>query len=282
MLNKNIMLIGGGNMGSALVKGILKANLAPPERITVVDVHTGKLGELSSECGVRVDTQPGPHMAAAEVIILAIKPQVLNEVIDSLRDSIRSEQLVISILAGVETTYIRDRLGKKNPVIRVMPNIAATVDAAASALAGCDPVTDEDYQVAEAIFGAVGTVARVEENLLDAVTGAQRQRTCLHLHGHRGPLRWWSEDGFATQCSDDTSDADGIGSRQTGPRNRRASGRPARSGHDARGNDDFGSARAGRARTARHAHQRRSNGYEALGRAEPDGTRKRLKTRIPP
>ena len=171
MLNKNIMLIGGGNMGSALIKGILKANLTSPERITVVDVHTGKLGELSSECRVQVDTQPGPHMAAAEVIILAIKPQVLNDVVDSLRDSIRSEQLVISILAGVETTYIRDRLGKKNPVIRVMPNIAATVDAAASALAGCDPVTEEDYQVAEAIFGAVGTVARVEEDLLDAVTG---------------------------------------------------------------------------------------------------------------
>ncbi len=171
MLNKNIMLIGGGNMGSALVKGILKANLASPERITVVDVHTGKLGELSSECGVHVDTDPGPHMAAAEVIILAVKPQVLNDVIDALRDSIRSEQLVISILAGVETTHIRDRLGKKNPVIRVMPNIAATVDAAASALAGCDPVTDQDYQVAEAIFGAVGTVVRVEEDLLDAVTG---------------------------------------------------------------------------------------------------------------
>ena len=171
MLNKNIMLIGGGNMGSALIKGILKANLASPERITVVDVHTGKLGELSSECGVQVDTQPGPHMAAAEVIILAIKPQILNDVVDSLRDSIRSEQLVISILAGVETTYIRDRLGKENPVIRVMPNIAATVDAAASALAGCDPVTEEDYRVAEAIFGAVGTVARVEEDLLDAVTG---------------------------------------------------------------------------------------------------------------
>jgi len=171
MLNKNIMLIGGGNMGSALIKGILKANLAPPERITVVDVHNGKLEELRSEYGVQVDTQPGPHMAAAEVIMLAVKPQVLNDVIDSLRDSIRSEQLVISILAGVETTYIRDCLGKKNPVIRVMPNIAATVDAAASAVAGCDPVTDEHYDVAKAIFGAVGTVVRVEEDLLDAVTG---------------------------------------------------------------------------------------------------------------
>ncbi len=171
MFNKNIMLIGGGNMGSALVKGILKAQLAPPEKITVVDIHAGKLGELSAECGVRVDTHPGPHMAATEVIVLAVKPQVLNDVIDALGDSIRSDQLVISILAGVETTYIRDRLGKENPVIRVMPNIAATVDAAASALAGCHPVTDEHYEVAEAIFGAVGTVVRVEEDLLDAVTG---------------------------------------------------------------------------------------------------------------
>ena len=171
MLNKKIMFIGGGNMGSALVKGILKAQLTPADCITVIDIHTGRLQELNSECGVRVDTKAGPHMEATEVIILAVKPQILNEVIDSIRDSLGPEQLVISILAGVETTYIRDRLGKQNPVIRVMPNIAATVDSAASALSGCHPVTDEHYRVAEAIFDTVGTVVRVEEELLDAVTG---------------------------------------------------------------------------------------------------------------
>ena len=89
----------------------------------------------------------------------------------AFRGSVRPGQLVISILAGVESSRIRDLLGKNNPVIRVMPNIAATVDAAASAIAGCDPAAEEHYQVAETLFRAVGDVVRVEEKLLDAVTG---------------------------------------------------------------------------------------------------------------
>ena len=100
-----------------------------------------------------------------------MKPQTLGSVLDRIKDTVKPEQLIISIIAGVESSYIRDRIGKMNPVIRVMPNIAATVDAAASALAGCEPVTEAHYKAAEAIFGAVGVVVRVEEHHLDAVTG---------------------------------------------------------------------------------------------------------------
>ncbi len=171
MLNKNLILIGGGNMGTALLRGILKAGLTPPEKITVVDVHEGKLEELKQKYAVNVDIDPVPHIPEAAVIILAVKPQTLNDVLDKIDDAVKGEQLIISILAGVESSYIRDRIGKNNPVIRVMPNIAATVDAAASALAGCPPATDEHYAIAEAIFGAVGEVVRVDEHLLDAVTG---------------------------------------------------------------------------------------------------------------
>ena len=171
MLNKNLILIGGGNMGTALLRGILKAGLTPPEKITVVDVHEGKLEELKQKYAVNVDIDPVPHIPEAAVIILAVKPQTLNDVLDKIDDAVKGEQLIISILAGVESSYIRDRIGKNNPVIRVMPNIAATVDAAASALAGCPPAADEHYAIAEAIFGAVGEVVRVDEHLLDAVTG---------------------------------------------------------------------------------------------------------------
>ena len=171
MQERNVLLIGGGNMGSALLRGIIRSGLAPAPKITVVDILPGLLGELRALHGVNVDVTPGPHVAAADVIILAVKPQILGRVIDDIRDSVSPRQLVISILAGVQSTRIRDLLGRNNPVIRVMPNIAATVDAAASALAGCDPATEEHYRVAETLFGAVGEVVRVEEKLLDAVTG---------------------------------------------------------------------------------------------------------------
>jgi pyrroline-5-carboxylate reductase len=171
MNEKNVLLIGGGNMGSALLRGIIQSGLAPARKITVIDILPGLLETLRSRHGVNVDVDPVPHVAAADVIILAVKPQILPKVAADIRDSVRPSQLVISILAGVESTRIRDLLGKNNPVVRVMPNIAATVDAAASAVAGCDPATEEHYQVAETLFGAVGIVVRVEEKLLDAVTG---------------------------------------------------------------------------------------------------------------
>lgn len=171
MQEKNVLLIGGGNMGSALLRGIIQSGLAPAGKITVIDILTDRLDELRALHGVRVDVTPGQHVAGADVIILAVKPQILSRVIDDIRDSVSPRQLIISILAGVESTRIRDSLGKNNPVVRVMPNIAATVDAAASALAGCDPATEKHYQVAETLFGAVGEVVQVEEKLLDAVTG---------------------------------------------------------------------------------------------------------------
>ncbi len=171
MINKNMVILGGGNMGTSLLRGVLKAKLTPPERITVVDIHKGKLDDLAKNYEVHVDTDPTAHIPGAAVIILAIKPQTLKEVLDAVKGAVRPDQLVISVVAGVESTYIRDRLGKNNPVIRCMPNIAATVDAAASALSGCPPVTDEHFALAEAIFSAVGVVVRVDEHHLDAVTG---------------------------------------------------------------------------------------------------------------
>jgi pyrroline-5-carboxylate reductase len=171
MLQKNMVLIGGGNMGTALLRGILKAKLTAPQRITVVDVHAGKLEELKKTYRVHTASEPTAAVAKANLIILAVKPQTLSGVLDRIRDVVRPEQLIISIVAGVRSTVIRDRLGKQNPVIRVMPNTAATVDAAASALSGCEPAGPEHFRVAEAIFGAVGEVVMVEEQHLDAVTG---------------------------------------------------------------------------------------------------------------
>jgi pyrroline-5-carboxylate reductase len=171
MLKDNMVLIGGGNMGTALLRGILRAKLTPAQKITVVDVHAGKLEELRKTYKVHTTDDPLGPVSRAKIIILAVKPQTLNGVLDRIREAVNPSQLIISIIAGVPSTSIRDRLGKKNPVIRVMPNIAATVDAAASALSGCEPAAEEHFKAAEAIFGAVGDVVRVEEIHLDAVTG---------------------------------------------------------------------------------------------------------------
>jgi len=171
MLNKKMLLIGGGNMGRSLLRGILKAKLTEPRNMTVVDVHTGRLEELRAEFGVQVTDDPLPAVGDSEIIILAVKPTTLSDLVAQIRDLVRSDQLIISIIAGIEASRIRDGLGKNNPVVRCMPNIAATVDCAASAISSCPPCTPEHMKVAAAIFAAVGEVVRVDERLMDAVTG---------------------------------------------------------------------------------------------------------------
>lgn len=171
MINKKMVLIGGGNMGTALLRGILKAGLTARENMTVVDVQKSKLEALNKDYGVPVTTQSSDAVKGADVVILAVKPGILHDAIDGFRDVVTPEQLFISIIAGVESTHIRDRIGKGNPVIRAMPNIAATVEASASAIAGCPPTSEDQLRFAEEIFGAVGEVVRVDEEHLDAVTG---------------------------------------------------------------------------------------------------------------
>ena len=176
MLDQRILLIGGGNMGRALLRGWIDAGVTKAANVHVVDVADAILEQIESEFGVATskDVMSKDGAAAAkdaEIILLAVKPFTLNAVLDALSSTVRSEQIVMSIIAGVEAGYIREKIGKSNPVVRCMPNIGATVFAAASAICGCGIATEEHLDVAETIFGAVGEVVRVAENQIDAVTG---------------------------------------------------------------------------------------------------------------
>lgn len=171
MLNQKVLLIGGGSMGRSLLRGILKAGLTDAAHMTVVDIHEERLKSLHEEFGIEVSTDSAAAVQGKDVIILAVKPFSLNDVLDAIREHVEPRQLFISIIAGIECAYIRDRLRRNNPVIRCMPNIAATVDAAASAIAACPPASREHVDVALAIFSAVGIAIQVDEHLMDAVTG---------------------------------------------------------------------------------------------------------------
>ncbi|MEM7232346.1 MAG: pyrroline-5-carboxylate reductase [Planctomycetota bacterium] len=171
MLDQNILLIGGGNMGCALLRGILSAKLTEARRVTVADVDASRLEVLKSDFGVETTTDANSVIADQDTVILAVKPFTLIPVLEHIRDNTRPETLFLSIIAGVEGAVIRDSIGKNNPVIRCMPNLPATVDAAASAYAPCEPADDGHIATAEAIFSSCGVAARVAESQIDAVTG---------------------------------------------------------------------------------------------------------------
>lgn len=171
MQNRNIGFIGAGKMGSALIEGILKAGVVMPENIGASDVYVPFLEEMKTKFGIRVSSENADIARGSDILILAVKPQILGSVLANLRDYVTSDKLVISIAAGVPLSVYEEALSEGTRVVRVMPNIAATVSEAASGISPGKNATPEDLKTALEIFSAVGTAVQVPESLMDAVTG---------------------------------------------------------------------------------------------------------------
>jgi pyrroline-5-carboxylate reductase len=170
-IDRPIAILGAGNMGSALLKGIINAKLTPAKKITACDVSQEKLQALSSEWKVRTTQDLKEAVKASDILLLCVKPQTLSTVLESIKEVIRPDQLIISIVAGKRIEFIQSKIEKKIGIARVMPNIAAVVDQAASAIAFGEFVSAPQKDIAVAIFEAVGEVVVIAEEQLDAVTG---------------------------------------------------------------------------------------------------------------
>jgi len=168
---ESIGLIGGGQMGEALVRGVIESGLTPPENITVAEPFAERRQYLQATYGITVTDRADVLAGNSTVIILAVKPQIVNSVLEQYRKFFGKNHLLISIAAGVSIAQLEKGLGRDSRIIRVMPNTPALVLAAASALSGNRNVGEEEMKIGLQIFSAVGTCVEVPENLLDAVTG---------------------------------------------------------------------------------------------------------------
>ena len=172
MNNKRIAIIGGGNMGIALAKGILQTNWAKPEHIMVAEPLKSRLEHIKTAVpGVKTSHSNLEAAEYADIVILSVKPQIMLKVVEEIKPGLKDSKLVLSVAAGVTTTSIEKKLGGKVPVVRAMPNIAAVVREAATAICPGRYATEEHMASATHIFESVGTVVEVEESLMDAVTG---------------------------------------------------------------------------------------------------------------
>lgn len=160
-----LQVVGGGRMGEALVGGLLAAGTAP-EDVVVVETDPGRVEALGTALpGVAVAEGPGN----ADGTVLAVKPQDVPGVCRTVAAA--GTRRVLSIAAGVTLATLEAELAPGTPVVRAMPNTPATVGVGAAAIAGGTATGPEDLEWAEGLLGAVGTVVRVDEPLLDAVTG---------------------------------------------------------------------------------------------------------------
>jgi pyrroline-5-carboxylate reductase len=170
--NKKICIIGTGNMGEALVSGLIGSGSSSPEKIICTDVREPTLEAVAKEYGVQTTTSNLGAVAKSDIVIYAVKPQIMAAVIKETVEKLDMSKLVISIAAGVPMAALESCLNKKLRLIRVMPNIAAAVKEAATAVAAGKHASEEDVEMAMSIFDSIGKTVFIKENyLMDAITG---------------------------------------------------------------------------------------------------------------
>ncbi len=169
--DSRVGFVGGGNMGEALIRGLLAASLFTPDRLVVFDVIGSRTEYLATRYKVQVALNIGDLASKCHAVILAVKPQNMAGVLQELSLQLTHEVLVISIAAGVPLSTLAKGLPPGTPIVRVMPNTPAIVLEGASALSRGPNVQDSHMDLALALFRAVGTAIEVEEKWMDTVTG---------------------------------------------------------------------------------------------------------------
>ena len=168
---RKMAVIGGGKMGSVIIHGIVSRALISARDVTVSDVAKARLVELSERYGVQTTEDNATAVRWSDIVILAVKPQTMAEVLSELSGIIDETKVVISIAAGISTHFIESRLSKGVRVIRVMPNTPALIGEGISAISAGAHATAGDLSLARAVFSSVGMTVDVREDLMDAVTG---------------------------------------------------------------------------------------------------------------
>jgi pyrroline-5-carboxylate reductase len=172
LTNKKISIIGTGNMGKALVSGLVCSRSSKPENIICTDTREDKLEFIKKEYGVVTTTDNISAVKTSDIVIYSVKPQIMAAILKETAAALDMSKLIISIAAGVPLAAIELCLHKELRLIRVMPNIAVSVKEGATAIAAGKHALKDDVNMAKAIFDSVGKSVFIDENILmDAITG---------------------------------------------------------------------------------------------------------------
>jgi pyrroline-5-carboxylate reductase len=170
-MRKPLGIIGGGNMGEALIAGVLQSGLLSPEEVRFFEPRIDRRDFLRDKYRVPSAKSNEDLVSDCPIIILAVKPQSVPEVLPEISRRLTRDHLLISICAGVPLDYLQSFCAVPVRMVRAMPNTPALILKGATALAPTPKAQAEDLSTAEAIFQAVGITAVVKESLMDAVTG---------------------------------------------------------------------------------------------------------------
>ena len=171
-MKNNIGFIGGGQMGEALIKGIIQSKSYLPENIHVADPSATRREFLSTTYNIKTYDSSINVIQNCATFLLAVKPQMMNMVLAQCKEAITCDHLIITIATGIPIATYVNTIGIEDlKVIRVMPNTPALIGESASALAASSSVTATEMSTTEALFNKIGCTVVIDESQLDAVTG---------------------------------------------------------------------------------------------------------------
>lgn len=168
-MNVKVGVVGCGNMASAIIGGIIESKLINPKDLIVSDQSSDKLEAISKKYDVEITKDNAEVARFADVLILAVKPNIHDIVLEEIKKSIKKSTIVVTIAAGIDINYIETKLGHDTKVIRTMPNTPSLVGQGMSVICRNKNVIDEELEYVVALFESFGKVEIFDESLMDFV-----------------------------------------------------------------------------------------------------------------
>ncbi|MCO4293345.1 pyrroline-5-carboxylate reductase [Solitalea sp. MAHUQ-68] len=192
--NLNIAILGGGNIGLALAKGLVKSGSYQPGQITITRRNLGALQPYSIQ-GYKITNNNNEAVKSADIVVLGILPQQLNGLLAEIKDQVNENQLIVSLVTGVSIQDIKDNLGKSPAVVRAMPNTAISVGESMTCIA-FDGVSTERKELVFDIFNTVGITQEIKEELMTSATALCACGIAFFLRSIRAAMQGGVEIGF--------------------------------------------------------------------------------------
>lgn len=170
LVGQRLSVIGAGQMGEALVRGFLQSGTVKSNQILLSDINVERLEALEKEYEVEFTTDNGKAVDEGDIILLAVKPQQIEQTLSAVKEDFTEDKLVISIAAGVTTEKILQLIGKNVPVVRVMPNTPALVGQAMSVISRGTYADEKSAEIALTLFSSVGEAIEISEDLQNQAT----------------------------------------------------------------------------------------------------------------
>jgi pyrroline-5-carboxylate reductase len=195
-MNKKIAIIGGGNLGTAIAEGLIQSGFVSPKHILITKRNIQTLNHLERK-GVLVSDKNEEAVRYADLVILAVKPFQVNDILTSLKDEFKeNRQLLVSVVTGISIDHISGLVGSKVPVVRAMPNTAIAIQESMTCIAASRNVPEEQLQYVIEVFDQLGKAVRIDEKLMDAATVLGACGTAFAMRYIRANIQGGIEIGF--------------------------------------------------------------------------------------